>query len=89
MVEVKVRPYIDKSDLDNITLIMKEAWEYYLQNPDEDRLRELLEFYLTDDTKKFFLAFENDNLIGVAEITIIESFRYKGEEGPPGSALHP
>ncbi len=81
MVEVIIRPYKDKSDLDNITAIMKEAWEYYLQNPDEERLRELLEYYLMDETKKFFLAFEQDRLVGVAETTLVESFRYRGEEG--------
>jgi hypothetical protein len=40
-----------------------------------------MEYYLTDDTKKFWLASEGDKLVGVAEVTLLESYRYQGEEG--------
>lgn len=81
MDEVVARPFKSENDIEILTQILKEAWDYYLQNPDESRLRELVEYYLTDDTKRFFIAFEGEKLVGVAEISIIESYRYAGEEG--------
>lgn len=79
--EVTARPFNNEKDIDLLTGIVKEAWDYYLQNADPERLRELMKFYLTDDSKKFWLAYEDDKLVGVAETTIVESYRYAGEEG--------
>lgn len=74
-----VRLYQEK-DIENLVNIIWEAWGYYLQEVDIDRINELLKYYLSDDTKKIWLAFEDDALIGVAEVSIIESYRYQGEE---------
>lgn len=81
LLNVTVRPYNSKDDLEIITEIIKEAWDYYLQSTEISRVKELMEYYLADDTKKFWLAFEGDNLVGVGEATLRESFRCQGEEG--------
>ncbi len=73
--------YFREEDLNTLAEIIEEAWNYYSQEIDPRRLRELLRYYLQEDeSKMFFLAFEDGNVVGVAEVTIVESYRYEGEE---------
>lgn len=81
MGEILVKQFDSDKDIGTLGDLLKEAWGYYVHEVDSDRLNDLLKYYLTDDTKKFLMAFEDKNLIGIAEITIMESYRYPGEEG--------
>jgi len=76
---IKIVPF-GKENVEELYQLIKEAWDYYVQDVDPKRVQELLEFYVGDETKEFWLAYENDKLVGMAEITITESYRYPGEE---------
>jgi hypothetical protein len=78
--EITVRIF-SSSDIKDLADIVDEAWNYYVQSVERSRIEELLNFYLGDDTTNFWLAFEGDNPVGVAQVVIRESFRNSGEEG--------
>lgn len=80
MGEVTVRRF-GEEDVETLTNIIYEAWDYYVQEAQIERIKELIQYYLGDDSKEFWLAYEDENLVGVAELTITESYRYAGEEG--------
>jgi hypothetical protein len=78
--EVSVRQF-NREDIGILTEIVDEAWIYYVQQVQKPRIQELLEFYISDDTTKFWLAFEGNSPVGVAHVVVRESFRCFGEEG--------
>jgi hypothetical protein len=78
--EVCVRQF-NKNDIDVLTEIVNEAWSYYVQEINRARIKELLEFYINDDTTRFWIAFEEGVPVGVAQVVVRESFRCFGEEG--------
>jgi hypothetical protein len=80
MGDVSVKLY-NKEDIPELSRIIVEAWRYYVQEIEESRVKELLEYYLTDDTARIWLAFEDTQLMGVAHVFLKESFRSYGEEG--------
>ncbi|MFP4499279.1 MAG: hypothetical protein ACLFQV_13805 [Vulcanimicrobiota bacterium] len=72
----------NKEDLDILIEIIYEAWNYYVQDVDKKRLNDLVAYYENseDDSKRFLVAHENGKVVGVAEITLTESYRCEGEE---------
>ncbi|MCD4784486.1 MAG: GNAT family N-acetyltransferase [Candidatus Eremiobacteraeota bacterium] len=79
MGEISTRLF-NEEDLNLAEEMMTSAWKFYLQETTPERLRQLLEDQLENPASKVWLVFENDNPIGIAEISITESYRYDGEE---------
>lgn len=79
MGDISVRLYKEE-DLDFLVDMMIEAWGYYLQETKRERMSQLLGDQLENPVEKIWVAFENDQPIGTAEVSIVESYRYDGEE---------
>lgn len=79
MGEISTRLF-NEEDLDTAEEMMTSAWKFYLQETTPERIKQLLADQLENPTSKIWLVFENDNPIGTAEISIVESYRYDGEE---------
>lgn len=79
MTEIRVRQYT-QSDIGMLSKMMNDAWVYYLQDTDLERIELMLNDQLENPSAKIWIAFENDKPVGFAEISIVESYRYDGEE---------
>lgn len=79
MTEIKVRLYT-KDDIGILSKMMNDAWIYYLQDTDRERMESMLIDQLENPSEKIWIAFENGKPVGFAEISIVESYRYDGEE---------
>jgi len=79
MGEISTRLF-NEEDLSIAEEMMDSAWKFYLQETTRERIRQLIEDQLENPASKIWLAFEDGNPIGIAEISIAESYRYDGEE---------
>ena len=79
MTEITVRQYTE-DDIGILSKMMNDAWVYYLQETDPQRMESMLKDQLENPSAKIWIAFENDKPVGFAEISIVESYRYDGEE---------
>lgn len=79
MTEIEVRQY-RKDDIGMLSEMMKDAWVYYLQETDPERINSMLHDQLENPSAKIWIAFEDGKPVGFAEISIVESYRYDGEE---------
>ncbi len=79
MGDIAVRLY-NQNDLKFLVDMMMEAWKYYLQETNRERMSQLLKDQLDNPGEKIWVAFEGDIPVGTAEVSIVESYRYDGEE---------
>ena len=79
MENIEVRLY-NEDDIDILSRMVYDAWIYYLQETDPMRVKTMLLEQLDNPASKIWIAFENGKPVGVAEISILESYRYDGEE---------
>jgi hypothetical protein len=79
MGNVSVR-FLEEKDIDVATTLMVAAWEYYLQETSSVRVASLLKDQIENPSSRILLAFTGSEPAGIAEFSIVESYRYDGEE---------